>query len=378
MRGNSLSVRPPAGSSTMNSTASPLPRITGSPRVLTSKTRLGGKREFLAGGLYWTGVTSLLTQMPARASLLVLNYHRIGDPENDLFDPGVYSTTGDQLSEQISYLKRHVSLVTLEEALAFVDGTLKEKAPRCRVLITFDDGYLDNYQMAFPILRSHGAQGVFFLATGMVGSCCVPWWDHVAFLMKTARQRRFSLHYPADLAVDLVESGMTKTLREVLRLYKKPGNVDAQRFIQELKEAARGDDLPATPRRFLNWDEAREMIAGGMAIGSHTHSHTVLTQLDPKQQRHDLSQSRLLLKQHLGIEADVLAYPVGDQSSISDQTRRSAREVGYRAAFSFYGGTNLPGVTHPYDIKRVGVGAQSWPRFRVQAAICRLTGNYWP
>jgi len=336
------------------------------------------KREFLAGGLYWTGVTSLLSQIPARDSLLVLNYHRIGSPGNDPFDPGVFSATGDQLSQQISYLKRHVALVTLEEALAFVAGTLKEKTRRCRVLMTFDDGYLDNYQVAFPILRSYGAQGVFFLATGMVGSCCVPWWDHIAFLMKTARQRRFSLHYPADLTVDLVENGMTKTLRDVLRLCKRPGNVDSERFIQELKEAAKGDDLPGTSRRFLNWEEAREMIAGGMAIGSHTHSHTVLTQLDTKQQQRDLSQSRLLLKEHLGIEAEALAYPVGTQSSISDRTRQSAREAGYRAAFSFYGGTNLPGVTQPYDIKRVGVGYQSCTRFRVQSAMCRITGKYWP
>ena len=343
-----------------------------------TKAMFGGKREFLAAGLYLTRVTSLLRQMPARDSLLVLNYHRIGDPGNDPFDPGVFSATGDQLSDQISYLKRNVPLVTLEEALAFVDGTLKEKTPRCRVLLTFDDGYLDNYEVAFPILRSHGAQGVFFLATGMVGSCCVPWWDHIAFLMKTARRRRFSLHYPGVLAVDLVENDMSQTLRDVLRLYKRPGNVDSERFIQELKEAARGDDLPRCPRRFLNWEEAREMIAGGMAIGSHTHSHAVLTQLDAKQQKSDLSHSRVLLKQNLNIEADVLAYPVGAQSSISDQAQQSAREVGYRAAFSSYGGTNLPGLTQPYDIKRVGVGRQSSIRFRVSSGICRIAGRYWP
>jgi peptidoglycan/xylan/chitin deacetylase (PgdA/CDA1 family) len=246
------------------------------------------------------------------------------------------------------------------------------------VLITFDDGYLDNYEVAFPILRSHGVQGVFFLATSMVGSCSIPWWDHIAFLMKTARQRRFSLHYPADLAVDLVENGMTRSLRDVLSLYKRPGNADPERFIRELKDAAKGNDLPGTLRRFLNWDEAREMIAGGMAIGSHTHSHTVLSQLGAAQQRHELAQSRALLREQLGMEADALAYPVGGTDSFSEQTQQFAKEAGYRAAFSFHGGTNLPGMTRPYDVKRIGVGDQSWPRFRVQAAICRRTGNYWP
>jgi peptidoglycan/xylan/chitin deacetylase (PgdA/CDA1 family) len=337
-----------------------------------------GKRELLARGLHSSGAAFFLGLLPAKDLLLVLNYHRIGNPEEDPFDPGVFSATGDRLNEQISYLKRHVSLVTLQEAQAFVHGTLRERTPRCRVLITFDDGYLDNYQVAFPILRSHGVQGVFFLATSMVGSCSVPWWDHIAFLMKTARKRRFSLHYPADLAVDLVEDGMTKSLRSVLSLFKRPGNGDAERFIRELKEEAQGDDLPGTLRRFLNWDEAREMIAGGMAIGSHTHSHTVLSQLGPEQQREELSRSRAQLRERLGSEIDALAYPVGGASSFSEQTQQLAKEAGYLAAFSFHGGTNLPGMTRPYDIKRVGVGDQSWPRFQVQAVVCRCAGSYWP
>ncbi|HEY1221725.1 MAG TPA: polysaccharide deacetylase family protein [Bryobacteraceae bacterium] len=338
----------------------------------------GGKRELLARGLLWSGATFLLGRLPARDLLLVLNYHRIGNPDDDPFDSGVFSVTGDQLSQQISYLKRHLSPVTLDEAMAFADGTTQEKTRRCRVLITFDDGYLDNYEVAFPILRSHGVQGVFFLATGMVGSCYVPWWDHIAYLMKTARQRRFSLRYPADLAVDVNRNGMTKSLWDILSLYKRPENTDPARFIGELTEEAKGKDLPGTLRRFLNWDEAREMIAGGMAIGSHTHSHTILSQLGPEQQRHDLAQSRALLREQLGIEADALAYPVGGASSFTDRTQQLAQEVGYRAAFSSHGGTNRPGMTRRYDVKRVGVDEQSWPRFRVQTAICRLTGKHWP
>jgi len=328
--------------------------------------------------MFWGGATLLLDQLPVRDSLLVLNYHRIGNPDDDPFDPGVFSATGEQLGAQISYLKRHLSMVTLEEALAFVDGKINEKNRRCRVLLTFDDGYLDNYQVAFPILRSHGVQGVFFLATNLVGSCHVPWWDHIAYLMKSARQRRFSLRYPADLVVDIDKNGMIRSLRAVLGLYKQPGNTDPARFIGDLREAARAEDPRGALRRFLNWDEAREMIGGGMAIGSHTHTHRVLSQLGPEEQREELGRSRVLLREHLGIEAAALAYPVGGATSFSGQTQELAGETGYRAAFSFFGGTNLPGITPRYDVKRAGVGDQSWPRFRVQASICRLTGNYWP
>jgi peptidoglycan/xylan/chitin deacetylase (PgdA/CDA1 family) len=157
-----------------------------------------------------------------------------------------------------------------------------------------------------------------------------------------------------------------------------PENADPARFFLELGEEAEGDDLPGTLRRFLNWDEAREMIRGGMAIGSHAHSHRLLSQLGPDEQCQELVRSRALLREQLGIEADTLAYPVGARTSFSDETQKLARKSGYRAAFSFYGGTNVQGRTSPYDVKRIGVVGQSWRRFQVQTNVCMCTGNYWP
>jgi peptidoglycan/xylan/chitin deacetylase (PgdA/CDA1 family) len=337
-----------------------------------------GKHELLARGLFWSGATVLTQKLPERDLLLVLNYHRIGAPDGDSFDPGVFSASCDQLYEQIAYLKRRVSLVTLQEAMAFVEGADRTAPGRCRVLITFDDGYLDNYQVAFPILKSLGVQGVFFLVTSLVGSTHVPWWEHIAYVLRTAQQRSFVLRYPVDLAVGLDTKGFTQSLNEVLGLYKKPSNTDPVRFISELQQEAKGEEPPRRIRRFLDWSEAREMARGGMAIGSHTHSHPVLTQLGPEQQLFELGQSRQLLSSELGIQAEALAYPVGARASFSDGTQQIARDAGYRIAFSAHGGTNLPGATRRYDVKRVGIDDQSWTRFKVQTAMCRFTGSYWP
>jgi peptidoglycan/xylan/chitin deacetylase (PgdA/CDA1 family) len=337
-----------------------------------------GKRELLASGLYWSGAAFLLDRLPPRDVLLVLNYHRIGNREEDLFDPGVFSATADQFNEQIAYLKRHCSLVTLDEAKAFIEGTIKDKSPRYRVLITFDDGYLDNYELAFPVLRSHDVQGVFFLVTSNIGSGAVPWWDHIAFLLKTAENRRFSLHYPVRREFNLDKDGIVESIRGVLSVYKRPDNTDTDRFIQALQEQTRGADLPKPGRRFLDWNEAREMIGGRMEIGSHTHSHTTLSQLAPKQQRRELGTSHGILKDNLGVAVDTIAYPVGATASFTEETQVLARQVGYRIAFSSYGGTNLSGQGSAYDVKRVCVHDQSRTRFRTQLASCRVTGRYWP
>jgi peptidoglycan/xylan/chitin deacetylase (PgdA/CDA1 family) len=345
---------------------------------MTGRQSFGGKRELLAHGLLWSGTSFVLSRLPLKDSLLVLNYHRIGNPDDDIFDPNVFSTSADQFNEQISYLKRHLSPVTPEEALSFIDGSMRVKDHQCRVLITFDDGYLDNYKIAYPILCSHGMQSVFFLATGLVGSCQVPWWDHIAYLVKTAQRRRFSLRYPANLAVDLDKNGRSLSLRAILKSYKRPDNADPARFIGELAEEAKGEDPPEHLRRFLNWDEAREMARNGMAIGSHTHSHQVLSQLKPEQQYEELCRSRAILKEQLGIEANLLAYPVGAKLSFTNHTRQAAQKAGFRAAFSHYGGANLLGKTDPYDVARVAIRGQSLSRFRVRVSVGRFTGRFWP
>ena len=81
------------------------------------KNKFAGKRERLARALLRSGITSLLSQIPDRDSLLVLTYHRIGNADKDLFDPGLFSASSEEFDEQISHLKRNASLDTLEEAL---------------------------------------------------------------------------------------------------------------------------------------------------------------------------------------------------------------------------------------------------------------------
>jgi peptidoglycan/xylan/chitin deacetylase (PgdA/CDA1 family) len=341
--------------------------------------QITGERERLARIMLRSGFASALSLMPAKDSLLVLTYHRVGDELSDPWDPAIFSATADEFDEQVSYLKRKHALVTLDEALAFVDGTEKDKSSRCRVLITFDDGYLDNYTIAFPILKSHGAQGVFFLCSNIVGSGHVPWWDHIAYLVKSGTKKRFSLSFPSPLDVDIEKNGLGESLRKILDLYKTPENIDLDRFIRELKEAVDGKDLPADSRRFLTWDEAREMLAGGMAIGAHTHSHPMLSKLTEDEQRRELGQSRAIISEKLGINVDSFAYPFGSPTAFTKATEKIAEETGFRGAFSYYGNmTNQRGSLERFNLKRVTVGSQSWTRMKVQTEICRVSGIFWP
>ena len=339
----------------------------------------GGKREQLARWLHITGLRALVLHAAPRRNLLaVLNYHRIGEAEATPWDPGVFSATAEQFDEQLTYVRKYFTPVTLDEAVAFARG--EDRTGRgTRILITFDDGYIDNFESAFPILRSHGMQGVFYLPSSMIGSTAIPWWDAIAYMVKRARRRTFQLHYPAALAVDLDRHGIETSLREILTLYKRPDMTDSDRFIAALSEAA-GEKSPAEngERLFLDWDQARQMVAGGMAAGAHTHTHRLLGRLTAGEQVFELTEGRRQLRERLGVEADTIAYPVGRRDSFTAETERLAEECGYRAAFSFYGGLNLAQRRSPYDILRVGVDGQSVTRFKVQVTAAAAVARFWP
>ncbi len=91
---------------------------------------LRGKRDLLAGALCGLGLPQLLGRVPSRDVLVVLNYHRIGDPRDDEFDPGVFSATAGEFDEQISYLKREGALVPLAAPLAYTYVSKTTGGPR--------------------------------------------------------------------------------------------------------------------------------------------------------------------------------------------------------------------------------------------------------
>ena len=336
------------------------------------------KRERVASWSARLGITRLFEALPQRPILLVLNYHRIGDPDQTPYDPGTFTATTQEFDQQIDCLKKRFSIITLDEALAVVEG--KQQIPRTNVLITFDDGYLDNYREAFPVLRAHGVSASFFLPSYFIGTRHLPWWDVIAYVIKRSRKRRIQITYPVAATFDIDQNGLTRTIAQILHLAVQPESRNRDTFLEKLEEACdsarpQGD---AAERCFLSWDEAREMLRSGMAFGSHTHSHEILSTLPATDQYQELVRSQAVLKAELGRPIDALAYPVGLKHTFTGETIDAARSAGYRAAFSFYGGLNRPGRMEAFDVRRYpAVWGYSLNRLRLQTAWVSALGEGW-
>lgn len=333
------------------------------------------KRERLARYSQNLGLTRALERLPHQPCLIALNYHRIGDAGQTRYDSGVFSATADEFDAQVSYLKAKFRIIGLEEALEVLDRPVNSLR-HASILLTFDDCYVDNYRLAFPILRSHGVQGTFFLPTSFIGTNRIPWWDKIAYLVRQSQRRRLRIEYPAPEEFDLETADRSQLVRRLLSVYKAPATTDPARFVRSLEEACEVPCPAADEPLFMNWAEAAEMVAGGMAFGSHTHNHELLAKLSPDQQYEEVRLSRQIIEEKLNIRCDVLAYPVGSRSAFSRATFSALERAGYRAAFSYYGGVNIPGAVERYNLYRTSVDSDlRYPLFRLRLALAAASGK---
>lgn len=199
----------------------------------------------------------------------IVAFHRIND---DM--PGDGLTCGAAKFEEFCrYFSAQFRVVSLREQIAGarsgqnVGGTLS---------ITFDDGYLDNFQVAAPILQKYRLHATFFVTTGFLSSSFVAPWDAA---------------------------------------------------------------LPIAPR-WMDWAHVRELASRGFEIGNHSDTHLNMATSSMGDIRSDLSAATEKLERELGVQGRLFAYPFGGRENISDSARALVRELGFECCVSCYGGVN--------------------------------------
>lgn len=317
--------------------------------------------------LYVLGAPAVLRRMPAPAqSMIVLAYHSVtDDPAYAL--PGI-RVTPRLFAEQISHLSRHYDIVDLGEALQLRrEG---RPLPARAVAITFDDGYLDNFTEAFPVLRAHGAPATVFATVDPVLDGARFW---VGWLYEVLRRGVdpkaisdiFEVAPPAP-AVEAAFNAMSAVLN-----YCDRARRDA--LLDAYADRVGADPVP---RRMLSPDEMREMESGGVRFGSHTLSHPILANIAPEERKIELSRSRERLSAALGRDVDLIAYPNGRSipHNFDDAVMADCAAAGYRAAVTSRRGTVTPSADD-FALPRMGVSqdggiarfALQLERFRAKA-----------
>jgi peptidoglycan/xylan/chitin deacetylase (PgdA/CDA1 family) len=308
------------------------------------------KTELLADLLYHSGLLHPVSLCQPKAAV-VLTYHRIRADrlvEESLLEDRVFGPTQSEFEEQIKWLKRNFDVLSESELL---DTVFASRYRGRYAAITFDDGYRDNYDLAYPVLRAHSLPAIFFVCPGLLDARRLGWWDLIAYFIKQTEKPSISL------LGEVIPLGARKTEAiDKLNNWMKQRPNAITINLMEMLSAACGVAFPDGEfqgRHLMTWDQVREVSGDGVAIGSHTSTHPVLATLDEPSQKRELAESRAALEQRINTKVRTLAYPVGSYRNFTTATMRIARECGYEAAFSFHSGGNLPGTVNRYNVRRI-------------------------
>jgi peptidoglycan/xylan/chitin deacetylase (PgdA/CDA1 family) len=273
----------------------------------------------------------------------------------------------DGFRAHLQYLRRRFDVVSLESLLSS-----RDRQRRPRIALTFDDGYRDVYTDALPVLQAEGLPATVFLVTEYIGTGRRFWWDRLD--QGLVHSRATSVHLPGrQYAIDSPPA--RRVLRErVSALVSGLPRADAERAVRQVLRQLQPIDTSNGAHRtaLLNWNEARQLQAAEITLGSHTGTHPILSRVHLAEAEHELRSSRQTLEQQLGVPVETLAYPYGQAADMTPQVTQIARECGYSTAV-----TTIPGAV------RAGTDRLMVPRIAVDCSEApRLVGlkasGLWP
>src|SRR6266852_8620688 len=308
----------------------------------------------VAACFYYSGLVKLVRwwRQHREQRLIILTYHR---------------ATGGDLRRHLLYLRRHYRMLHLEEALkelctAPLDGK-QRRDRRLPLVLTFDDGYRDNYTHGFALARELQVPFTIFLIPGYIESGEPFWWREGERLVCNAQVDEVTIEGHTYHLGQLEER---RALVQIIdtRACHAQSVAERETFLAETRKAlgvtsSVGEEEGALPS---TWAQVREMEESGLvSFGAHTMHHPILGYLaDPAEVQREVGECRRVLEQQLGHPVRTFAYPFGKLEHIGKEGLQAVKEAGYRWALTTIEEVNNS-QTDPFLLRRLpGDLTQHW------------------
>ena len=312
-------------------------------------------RVLAAACFYYAGLVKLAYWWIQRSGprLVILNYHR---------------ASGGDLRRHLLYLRRHYRLLHLEAALEELSAPHPADKPvrerRMPLVLTFDDGYHDNYTHAFALARELQVPITIFLIPGYIQSGEHFWWLEGKRLAQQAQVEEVTIE---ERTYHLDRPGEREALAGDIdsRLRYAPSVAQREAFLLAVRQrlGVPGElTLEEEAERPLTWAEVHKMQESGwVSFGAHTMHHPILAYLaDPQEVQREVQECRTVLEQQLGHPVRTFAYPVGKPEHIGEHGLRAVQAAGFTWAVTTIEEVNIP-PNDPYLLRRLpGVLEKHW------------------
>lgn len=309
------------------------------------------RKRLLAGLLNTAKIFDLASFIIGNQTVQVFNFHRVYAPPLDTpFDKGVFDHSTVEFEKQLLLIKKYFDVLSEDD---IIDLTQQNKLPPKRsAIITFDDGYIDNFTLAMPLLQKHALPAIYFIPIKPIMDRKLGWWDLTSYLIYKSQQETIRI---LDNTLPITtEEERAEAVYVSLQAFKLKPAESTKDLILELSESTKVE-LPSNEeqsQQLMSWEQIKQLKDANIAVGSHTVSHRVLATLSKEEQRNELIDSKRILEEKIGHEVRSLSYPVGGPSHFTDTTKLLAKEAGYLNAYSYNTGFNHTKID-PYNIRRI-------------------------
>jgi peptidoglycan/xylan/chitin deacetylase (PgdA/CDA1 family) len=300
---------------------------------------------------------------PFSRCLSILIYHRVV-PEPDPLVPD--QVCASEFDSQLAALRRWFTVLPLREATARLrDGALPTRAAS----VTFDDGYRDNATVALPILRRHGIQATFFVATGFLDGGRM-WNDTVIETIRRARGDKLDARCIGLEPLSIASMPLRhQAIEKVLGALKYLPSDERQKRVDELAAQA-PSALPSD--LMMSTDQVRSLHSGGMEIGAHTVTHPILAQIDPARAEREIQDGKRRLEAITGKPIALFAYPNGKPvRDYGSEHVGMVKKLGFQAAVSTAWGAAHP-ASDPFQLPRF----TPWDKMPARFALRLLLNTF--
>ncbi|RBP25687.1 polysaccharide deacetylase [Marinobacter pelagius] len=257
----------------------------------------------------------------------ILMYHRVSDNINER------ALAVELFRKHINIIKKDFHPMTLRSLLeANENGAIPNNA----VALTFDDGYSDFAEQAFPILRDAKVPATLFVTTGFVDRDIWLWPDQIRYAIDNTNKH--VLNHPAFHEQFYVKSNPKRIWNIFADYCLKIQNDEKIDLIEELFSSLEVHFPEKAPKEYeaVSWDQIKRMVADGLDVGSHSNSHPILTKVHQDQLISELETSKKILEKKLGRTIDIFCYPNGQDSDFDENIKSAIQSCGYKYAVCAY------------------------------------------
>ncbi len=316
---------------------------------------IGALKQAFYGLFYITGLWRLFRHFN-RHRIPIVMYHGVCEKDIHVWTQIPLS----KFERQIAYIYRNYRVISLDDAVAVLK---KEKpAPFRPLVITFDDGFMSNKTLAYPILKRYNLPATIFLTTSFINKTTrfngLIRTDYIVGLFRTSSKTGIDLREQGLGIIKL--SDLKNRIRAAYRVsnaLKRMSRDDEYRIIAVIAQKL-GDNLgPGDYSIFksLEWDDICRMHSEGLiAFGAHTVHHEILSRLPYDEMVSEIVDSKLTIEKMLGRPVRHFAYPNGTAADFSDAVKKVAARH-FVCALSTIAGLNSPN-DDLYQLTRIGIG----------------------